>query len=132
VTHPYRMSAFEPTPREIWRRWGQNVAFMLFGAASLWAVRVLDWETDTTNFHRARTSVSGATYVALTTTDWYVDPANETGCASNSNNGTSPSCDGVGIGPLMKLDELYKRWGTHMATVPVGVTIHFVSSETAQ
>jgi hypothetical protein len=47
-------------------------------------------------------------------TAWFIDPANQTTCASDANNGTSATCGaaGSGIGPLLTVNELnYGRWG---------------------
>jgi len=49
-----------------------------------------------------------------TIAQWYIDPANTTTCASNTNNGTSSTCGapGSGIGPLSTYQELNAhRWG---------------------
>ncbi len=43
---------------------------------------------------------------------WYIDPANASGCASDSNSGTSSTCSSGGIGPLTTWGELQvHRWG---------------------
>ena len=44
---------------------------------------------------------------------WWLDFANSTGCASDANSGTSGTCGGPGVGPLLTVGQLYARWGTH-------------------
>jgi hypothetical protein len=47
-----------------------------------------------------------------TVPNWWIDPANSTGCASNNNTGTSATCGAAGVGPLLTWSELdYGRWG---------------------
>lgn len=47
-----------------------------------------------------------------TVSQWYIDPANTTSCASDSNSGTSATCGAGGIGPLATYQELnVHRWG---------------------
>ena len=50
---------------------------------------------------------------ACTVPNWYLDFANTTGCAADSNSGTSATCSGAGIGPLLHIAQLYARWGAH-------------------
>jgi hypothetical protein len=43
---------------------------------------------------------------------WYIDPSNASGCASDSNSGTSATCGASGVGPLVSWQELnVHRWG---------------------
>jgi hypothetical protein len=50
---------------------------------------------------------------------WAIDPANSTGCASDSNSGTSPTCGTSGIGPLLTWQELaVRRWGFQSGICP--------------
>lgn len=80
------------------------------------------------------------------TPQWYIDPANSTGCASDSNNGTSATCTGQpGIGPLSSWYALdVYRWGCEFgqmqcprigatiagdASVAPNVTVTFLSSQ---
>ena len=49
--------------------------------------------------------------------NWYLDFANSTGCASDANSGTSATCGGAGVGPLLHVSQLYARWGTHSPTL---------------
>ena len=47
-----------------------------------------------------------------TVPNWYIDPQNTTTCASDSNSGTSATCGGAGIGPIVTYQELnVHRWG---------------------
>src|SRR5579859_7853982 len=50
---------------------------------------------------------------AMQVPQWYVDPGNVTGCASDSNNGTTATCGSQpGIGPLLTWNALNtQRWG---------------------
>ena len=64
--------------------------------------------------------------------NWYVDPANSTGCASDSNSGTSATCGAAGIGPLKSYGELIvHRWGTSAPILPQTVTWNAMSDSTA-
>ena len=64
---------------------------------------------------------------------WAIDFANSTGCAADSNSGTSTTCGAVGsgIGPLLTVGQLYSRWGTHSPTLNpgTGTTIYVLSSQ---
>ncbi len=63
--------------------------------------------------------------------NWYVDPANSTGCASNSNNCTSATCGGGGVGPCLLVTEITgHRWGTQSPTLAQNTTITVLSPET--
>jgi hypothetical protein len=43
---------------------------------------------------------------------WFIDPANTTGCASDTNSGTSATCAASGVGPLLTFQQLnVARWG---------------------
>jgi hypothetical protein len=47
-----------------------------------------------------------------TVPNWFLDPNNGTGCASDNNNGTSATCGALGVGPLRTWGELnVHRWG---------------------
>jgi hypothetical protein len=66
--------------------------------------------------------------------NWYLDFANSTGCASDSNSGTQGTCGaaGSGIGPLLHVSQLYARWGTHAPTLlppSLVTTINVLSSQ---
>lgn len=65
-----------------------------------------------------------------TVPDWYLDPANSTGCASNSNNCTSATCAGAGKGPCVLANEvIVHRWGTS-PTLTQNTQFHLLSAET--
>jgi hypothetical protein len=70
---------------------------------------------------------------SLTVPNWYEDPSNATGCASDSNSGTSATCGASGVGPLLTWGELIvHRWGGRSPTfVPMGgsVAINVLSSQ---
>ncbi|MHB8387555.1 hypothetical protein [Metallibacterium sp.] len=71
---------------------------------------------------------------ACTVPDWYFDFANGTGCASDANSGTSATCGGAGIGPLLTVAQAFSRWGTRYPTfnAPSHVTtLHLMSSQPA-
>src|SRR5579875_1013792 len=62
----------------------------------------------------AASSSSPIIPASWTVPNWYIDPSNSTGCASDSNSGTSSTCGaaGSGIGPLATWGELQvHRWG---------------------
>jgi hypothetical protein len=65
--------------------------------------------------------------------NWYLDFANSTGCASDANSGTSATCSGAGIGPLLTVTQLYARWGTHSPALNpgTGTVITVMSSQPA-
>lgn len=48
---------------------------------------------------------------AAWTAPFVFDGANSSGCASDDNNGTSATCGGAGVGPLLHHTEAYARWG---------------------
>jgi hypothetical protein len=68
---------------------------------------------------------------ALDVSDWYLDFSNNTGCASDTNSGTSATCGATNVGPLLHVAQLYARWGSHSPTLNpgVGTTIHVLSSQ---
>jgi hypothetical protein len=53
----------------------------------------------------------------------YVDPANSTGLASDSNNGTSA------ITPLLTFDQVIQRYGSFTPRLSITVTLHLLSSQ---
>ena len=70
---------------------------------------------------------------------WFVDSANATTCASNTNSGTAATCSGgcsgsvcpSGIGPLVLATEIVgHRWGTPAPVLAQDTTITFVSTQT--
>lgn len=67
-----------------------------------------------------------------TIADWYVDPANLSGVASDANSGTAATgAPGSGIGPLLTVSELVDhRWGTTAPILGQTTTIHLLSTET--
>ena len=66
-----------------------------------------------------------------TVPNWYVDPADSTGCASNANSCTSATCGGSGVGPCLTAQEIVvHRWGTSQPTLAQTTTFHVLSSET--
>jgi hypothetical protein len=64
-------------------------------------------------------------------TQWYVDPANATSCASDNNSCTSASCAAGGVGPCLTWSQLTKRFGTTSPIFGQDVTITFLSSQAA-
>jgi len=68
---------------------------------------------------------------------WYIDPSNASGCASDSNTGTSATCGANGQGPLLTWRELNAvKWGClgNPAACPrllQNTTINFLSSQLA-
>ena len=74
-----------------------------------------------------------------TVPNWFIDPANSTACASDTNSGTSATCTGgcagsvctSGIGPLVTYQELaIHRWGTYSPRLTQSTyTITFLSSQ---
>lgn len=67
----------------------------------------------------------------LDTPNWYVDPANASTCASDSNTGTSATCASGSVGPLLHLAEIYRRWGTTSPVISVAITVHVLSNDVA-
>ena len=65
-----------------------------------------------------------------TVASWYIDPANSSGCASDSNNGTSFSCGGAGVGPLVTGQQLAALWGTWSPRLQQQTTISLMSGQT--
>lgn len=75
-----------------------------------------------------------------TIADWYIDPSNSIGCASDVNSGTSATCSGgcsgstclSGVGPIRTYGELVvHRLGTPSPQIPYGqsVTLHQISAQ---
>jgi hypothetical protein len=76
--------------------------------------------------------------VSWTVPDWYIDTANSSGCALNSNSGTSATCTGgcsagtcpSGIGPVLAAQEIIThRWGTPSPILPQTTTWHVLSTQ---
>jgi hypothetical protein len=67
-----------------------------------------------------------------TVPDWYIDPANSTGCAASSNTCTSATCAAGGVGPCRLIDDVVNRWGTRTPVLRQNTTLHLLSSETLQ
>jgi hypothetical protein len=74
-----------------------------------------------------------------TVPQWYFDPANTIGCASNTNSGTSATCSGgcsgstcpSGIGPLILVNEMVgHRWGTTNPQLQQSTILNILSGET--
>jgi hypothetical protein len=74
------------------------------------------------------------TPVTWTIQDWYFDPANATGCASDNNTCTSSSCSAGGIGPCLTYAEVVQgRWETvspRLFSFNQNFTFHALSSQT--
>lgn len=71
------------------------------------------------------------TPASWTVPNWYIDPANSTGCASNSNSCTSATCGTVGIGPCQTVTEITShRWGTNSPVLGQTTTLNVLSGET--
>lgn len=60
---------------------------------------------------------------------WYIDPTNSTGCARDTNNCTSATCDNGGSGPCLTYGQIVRRWGSACPTITSNVTITFLSSQ---
>ena len=85
----------------------------------------------------ANTSVP-VTPVSWTVPNWYFDTGNSSGCASNTNSGTAPSCSGgcsgalcpSGVGPVKGGQEIIThRWGTSSPILPQTTTWNSLSSQ---
>jgi hypothetical protein len=66
-----------------------------------------------------------------TVANWYIDPANTSGCASDSNNGTSSTCGGAGVGPVVTYQQVASYWGTYSPRLQQQTTITALSGQTA-
>lgn len=68
--------------------------------------------------------------------NWYIDPANSSGCAADFNNCTSAVCGGAGVGPCVTWGEInVHRWGclgnpTSCPVLPQTTGVTFLSSQT--
>lgn len=62
---------------------------------------------------------------------WAFDPANASGCASDSNTCTSASCSGGNVGPCSTLSEIYSRWTTTRPVFTSAVTVQQLSDDAA-
>ena len=61
--------------------------------------------------------------------NWYVDPQNMTGCASDANSGQSATC-GPGVGPFVTKAQIAQRWGTWSPILnAINVLITYLSSD---
>jgi hypothetical protein len=73
---------------------------------------------------------AAASQVSWTVPAWYVDPANATGCASDSNTCTAPACGAAGVGPCATLNGgPIARWGTRSPILPQATTITIESND---
>src|ERR1700722_12668045 len=88
----------------------------------------------TRNAVLASTTATPIVPASWTVSNWYIDPANSVGCASNSNSGTSATCVGgctgavcaSGIGPITTYAELIThRLGTQSPQYPFGQSVTF-------
>ena len=79
------------------------------------------------------------TPISWTVPDWYLDPANLSGCAADTNSGTAATCAGgcsgitcpSGIGPITTYREIeVHRWTTNAPILAQTTTLHFLSTET--
>ena len=70
------------------------------------------------------------TPVSWSVSSWFVDDANVTTCASDTNNGTVATCGATGIGPLQHKREIVRRWGTHEPILTIPVSIKYLSADT--
>jgi hypothetical protein len=74
--------------------------------------------------------------VSWSVPNWFIDPSNTTGCASDNNNGTSATCGTTGVGPLSTWNELNGgRWQCFggPASCPMlrqETTVTFLSAQT--
>jgi hypothetical protein len=76
-------------------------------------------------------ATSAVTPLSWTVPNWYIDPANGTGCASNGNSCTSATCAGPGIGPCVTAQEIIaQRWGTPSPILAQTTTFNALSGET--
>lgn len=65
-----------------------------------------------------------------TVSQWYVDPANSTGCASDSNaTCTTNTCGTAGDGPCRTFTQIATRWTTYAPRLRQNTTITFLSSQ---
>jgi hypothetical protein len=65
------------------------------------------------------------------TPNWYLDPANSTGCANDGNSGTAATCGGAGSGPLLTYAQIANLWGTTSPLLNQPTTITLMSSQGA-
>lgn len=69
--------------------------------------------------------------LAETQTTWYIDPANASTCASDSNTTCSLStCGTPGDGPCKTFAQIAQRWGTYAPRLRQTTTFHSISSMT--
>jgi hypothetical protein len=70
---------------------------------------------------------------ACTVGAWWFDPSNTTGCASDTNSGTSATCSGAGIGPLATFAQFILRVGSTIPQYPggQGVSVTQMSAQAA-
>jgi hypothetical protein len=61
--------------------------------------------------------------------NWYIDPANSTGCAADTNSCTSASCAAGGVGPCVTWGQIVKRYGTLSPVLAQNTTYTFLSSQ---
>jgi hypothetical protein len=63
--------------------------------------------------------------------NWYIDPANTTTCANDTNNCQNATCGpaGSGVGPCRTWAEIVARWGTRSPLLLQTTTAWFLSSQ---
>lgn len=63
---------------------------------------------------------------------WYVDPGNKSGCASDDNDGRSSTCDSPGVGPTRSFAGLKRRMGGESPRFTRRTTLYIQSSQASQ
>jgi hypothetical protein len=63
--------------------------------------------------------------------DWYFDPFSTVSCASDMNSGTSATCSGFGIGPVIHYEEIRSRWGGDSPILSQPTNLHQLSDQGA-
>lgn len=67
---------------------------------------------------------------AMAVPAWFIDPANSTSCASDSNTCQSATCASAGVGPCLTYASIVSRWGTNAPQLRQDTALTFLSSQT--
>ena len=67
-----------------------------------------------------------------TVQQWYIDPANSSGCAADTNTGTAPGTCTHGVGPLLTFSEISARWGTYDPTLTCANCVYGIEIMSSQ
>lgn len=91
------------------------------------------WQSNPTNVTSGGTTPTNINFTALpswTVPQWFVDPANSSGCASDGNlTCTISTCGTPGDGPCRTRAQITSRWTTEAPVIAQNTNVRWLSSE---